>query len=110
MDAPWTMEIGKDVLDFPGILMNPQTAREKGIKDGDRICLESRFGKTYGDAILSETVRPEILCMLGFGHYMTPVAKDFRLPNPSELSRLDVRLAGPDGSPSDHTLVKVYKV
>jgi anaerobic selenocysteine-containing dehydrogenase len=110
MDVPWTMEVGKDILDFPGVLINSQTARLKGIKDGDRVCLESAFGKTYGDAILSETVRPEVLVMLGFGHYMTPVAKELGLASTSELDRIDIRLICPDGSSSDHTIVKIYKV
>jgi phenylacetyl-CoA:acceptor oxidoreductase len=110
LDVPWNAEIGKDVLDFPGVLINPQTARRKGIRDGDRVCLESAFGKTYGEAFLSETVRPEVLAMLGFGHYMTPVAKELGLPNQSELDRIDIRLIGPDGSSSDHTIVKIYKV
>ena len=110
LDVPWTSEIGKDVLDFPGVLINPQTARMKDIRDGDRVCLESAFGKTYGDAILSETVRPDVLVILGFGHYMTPVAKDLELPNPSELEKIDVRLISPDGSSSEHSVVKIYRV
>lgn len=48
--------------------------------------------------------------MLGYGHYMTPVAKELGLPNQSELDRIDLRLIGPDGSSSDHTIVKIYKV
>ena len=57
-----------------------------------------------------QTVRPEVLVILGFGHYMTPVSKELGLPNPSELEKIDVRLISPDGSSSEHTIVKIYKV
>jgi anaerobic selenocysteine-containing dehydrogenase len=110
LDVPWTSEIGQDVLDFPGVLINPQTAKEKGIKDGDRVCLESLYGKTYGRAVLSETVGFDVLVVLGFSHYVTPVSKDLEMPNPSELERIDVRLISPDGSSSEHSFVKIYKV
>jgi phenylacetyl-CoA:acceptor oxidoreductase len=110
LDVPWNTEIAKDILDFPGVLINPQTARLKGIKDRDRVCLESAFGKTYGDATLSETVRPDVLVVLGYAHYIAPEAKDLGLASTSELQRIDVKLMCADGSSSDQTIVKIYKV
>lgn len=50
-DVPWIIEVGKDTLDVPGVVINPETARKKGIKNGDRVCLESRFGKTTASSL-----------------------------------------------------------
>lgn len=108
-DIPINVDIAKDVLDFPGVLVNTETARGKGIRDGDRVCLETAFGKVYCDAVLSETVRPDVLVILGFGHYITPVSSELKLPNTSELQTFDIRLTSEDGSASEHTLVKLYK-
>ncbi len=109
--VPWMIETGKDTLDVPGTLINPETAGKKGIKNGDRICLESRFGKTYSDAIVSETVRPDTLVVAEhFGTDRTPVTKDLGWPNMNETEGLDVRLMDECGALSEHTIVKIYKV
>ncbi len=109
-EVPWNLEVVKDYLDGPSVLINPQTAQEKGIKNGDRVCLESVFGKTYADAALSETVRPDVLSVYGFGTYVSPVSKELGWANPSELQVIDVRLIDEGGASSDQTLVKIYKV
>lgn len=109
LEVPWNTEIAEDMLEGLKVLINPRTAKKRGVKDGDRVCLESAFGKQYGIARFSETVHPEVVSTLGWGHYMTPVSKDLGTPNPSELDTADLRLTCPDGSTSLHTLVKIYK-
>lgn len=110
-DVPWIIEVGEDTLDVPGVVINPETAKKKRINNGDRVCLESRFGKTYADAILSETVRPDTLVVCEhFGTHRTPVTKELGWPNMNELLRLDVKLFDETGGSSDHAIVKIYKV
>ncbi len=110
-DVPWIIESLKDTLDVPGVVINPETARTKGIKKGDRVCLESRFGKTYANAIVAETVRPDTLVVCEhFGTNQTPVVKELGWPNMNEVERLDVKLFDETGGSSDHALVKIYKV
>jgi anaerobic selenocysteine-containing dehydrogenase len=108
--VPWILEVAKDFLDAPFVLVNPRTAKKKRVKGGDRICLESVFGKTFGDVILSETVRPDVLSVYGAGNYLTPVSKELGWANTSELQGIDVRLIDEGGGSSEHTIVKIYKV
>jgi phenylacetyl-CoA:acceptor oxidoreductase len=108
--VPWMLEAAKDFLDAPAVLINSKTAKKKGIKSGDRVCLESVFGKTYADAVVSETVRPDVVSVYGAGNYITPISKELGWANTSELQRIDVRLIDEVGGSSDHTIVKIYKV
>lgn len=45
--------------DNNGILINPATAKARGIAEGDRVRVESPYGQTQGYAYLTETVRPD---------------------------------------------------
>ncbi len=110
-DVPWMIEVGKDTLDVPGVVINSQTAQTKGIANGDRVCLESRFGKTYANAIVSETVRPDTLVVCEhFDSHRSPVIKDLGWPNMNEVEKLDIKLSDETGGSSDHAIVKIYKV
>ncbi len=109
-EVPWNLEVASDYLDVPAVLINPQTARQKGIKTGDRVCIESVFGKDYATAVESETVRPEVLSTGGFGTYRSPVSREYKWANPSELQGIDTRFMDETGSSSDQTIVKIYKV
>lgn len=51
--------------EFNGILINTATAQEKGIAEGDRVVVESPYGKTEGWARLSERVRPDSVSVSG---------------------------------------------
>jgi anaerobic selenocysteine-containing dehydrogenase len=109
-DVPWNLEVASEYIDVPAALIHPQTARKNGIKTGDRVCLESVFGKAYARAVESETVRPDVISVGGFGTYKSPVSRDYNWPNPSELQGIDTRLMDETGSSSDQTIVKIYKV
>ncbi len=70
-ENPWLSELtdahpyGRDVL------INTETARKKGIKDDDEVCVESVYGeKAKGRAKLSECVHPAVAGTMGiFGHW-----------------------------------------
>ncbi|MDP2718580.1 MAG: molybdopterin-dependent oxidoreductase [Dehalococcoidia bacterium] len=93
------------------VLMNAGAARERGIKEGDEVWIESPIGRIKGAVGLSEGIRPDTLFMAGqFGQSVTPVAKD--------LAKLSVNAITPisyewtdqvTGTMQSTIKVKVYK-
>ncbi|MEL7563281.1 MAG: molybdopterin-dependent oxidoreductase [Dehalobacterium sp.] len=47
--------------EFNTIMINAETARKKGICEGDIVVVESQFGKTQGKAYLSQRCHPETI-------------------------------------------------
>jgi thiosulfate reductase/polysulfide reductase chain A len=43
------------------IWLNSATAQKKGIKDGDTIVVESRYGKTQGRVKVTELIHPDVV-------------------------------------------------
>jgi len=77
VDNPWLIELGKQDLNQQGIVMNKETAKARGIKEGDEVWVESQVGKVKGTVKLIEGIRPDTILMAGqFGQWSTPVAKD----------------------------------
>ncbi|MCL1791629.1 MAG: molybdopterin-dependent oxidoreductase [Peptococcaceae bacterium] len=112
----WLNETFKkfDPYEF-AIWINTATAEKKGIKDGDKVCVESRYGKTEGIVKVTELIHPEVL---GFpsGHgaassKANPITAEgpyFNvLCNIDEKNRaVDPLTAGVESGPA----VKIYKV
>jgi anaerobic selenocysteine-containing dehydrogenase len=63
-ENPWLIDIAdRNTKAFP-IGINRETARQKGIAEGDPIVLETTFGRRYpGVARLSEGIHPECLAV-----------------------------------------------
>ena len=79
-----------------------------GIKEGDRIILESVSGHTEGDAVLREGIRPDTVLMIGqFDHWKTPFAKDLNLPSLNSLTDLSLKLTDGTGSSADIMRVRL---
>jgi anaerobic selenocysteine-containing dehydrogenase len=60
------------------ILLHTQTAKERGIEDGDLVWVESRHGKVQGRCRVTECIHPECVGVSGtFGHWAKkmPTAK-----------------------------------
>jgi anaerobic selenocysteine-containing dehydrogenase len=79
-ENPWLAELReKDPYEM-FIHINTETARKKGIKDGDWVEVESRYGKSKGKAKLTELIHPEVVgipACYGRGTiHMNPVAKE----------------------------------
>lgn len=75
------------------IVMNEDTARKKGIEEGDIICVESHWGdKVQGRVKLSLLVHPRVLAIVGLGGWAKgrPVAKNKGV-NFNELLRADYK-------------------
>jgi anaerobic selenocysteine-containing dehydrogenase len=61
-NIPWLREI----YPVPQTWINPATAAEIGVKDGDWVSIESRRGKITGRALLTEGVAPKVIYMERF--------------------------------------------
>lgn len=60
-ENPWLSEVAELNPYAQKILINTQTARRKGIKDKDKICVESSVGKVVGEAKVTECIHPEVV-------------------------------------------------
>jgi molybdopterin-containing oxidoreductase family molybdopterin binding subunit len=94
------------------IAMNVETAKKKGIQEGDAICLENRWGdKVTGNAKLSQLVHPRVVAAVGLGSWAKgrPIAKGKGI-NPNALLRQDQYHFCPiSGSAEPTVRVKAYK-
>ncbi|MFC2070336.1 molybdopterin-dependent oxidoreductase [Chloroflexota bacterium] len=94
------------------IAMNAETAREKGIKDGETICLENHWGdKVTGNVKLTRLIHPKVVAAVGLGSWAkgTPISRGKGI-NPNALLRQDQHHFCPiSGSAEPTARVKVYK-
>lgn len=62
---PWLAELSeKDPFDG-AIFLNSETARRKGLNDGDRVVIESRYGTTRGIVRTTELIHPDAVGIPG---------------------------------------------
>ncbi|MBI4321082.1 MAG: molybdopterin-dependent oxidoreductase, partial [Chloroflexi bacterium] len=112
-ENPWLNELGEHHPSAYKILMNGETARRKGIRDGDSIWLETPAGRKVGGRVkLTEGIHPEVLGIAGtFGHWAAgkPIAKGkgvhFNSLLPLGLEQIDYTSAAVDCC----LKVRVYK-
>lgn len=77
----WLMEVAERDPYVGRIMINRKTAQAKGLEDGERVCVESQYGKLYGLLKLTETIHPEVLGTIGcFGHFAGHSAERGREP------------------------------
>jgi thiosulfate reductase/polysulfide reductase chain A len=96
------------------IWINPQTAREKGLQDGEEVGVESKYGKVIGRLKLTQLIHPEVLGIPGcYGSgtiKMSPEARKGTHFN-SLLSGEEEKCIDPiSGSITVSPKVKVYKL
>jgi anaerobic selenocysteine-containing dehydrogenase len=83
-------------------MLNRGAAQRLGIADGDLVEIESPTGRTQGQAILREGVRPDVAVVLQqFGHWATPFARDLGMPNLNQVASMDLALTDATGSGAD---------
>lgn len=103
-------ELTEQVQGHNAIQMNARAAKQLGIKDGDKIWIESPYGKMKGTVKLRQGVRPDVLLTTGiYGHWTMPVAKDLGIPNMNSIQETLVETMAITGSTNDKCKVKVYK-
>jgi anaerobic selenocysteine-containing dehydrogenase len=62
---PWLAELAqKDPFDA-GVFLNSATAQRKGLKEGDVVVIESRYGKTMGNVRITELIHPDAVGIPG---------------------------------------------
>ncbi len=62
---PWLAELyAEDPFDF-AIFLNSATAAKKGLKDGDHVTVESRYGRTTGKLRATELLHPDAIGIPG---------------------------------------------
>ena len=109
---PWLAEIWKDDPWDAVACLNPATAERKGLKDGDLIVIESRYGKVEGGVRVSELFHPDAVGISG-NHGMgtrqsNPINKIG--PNYNMLLPIDDKTQdGLSGGIETAPRVKIYK-
>ncbi len=110
---PWLREVAELNPYAMKVWLNTATARKKGISDGDRILVESRAGRTTGDAKLTECIHPETVAISShFGGWAkgNPLAKK-RVDNFNCLLPFDEEHKDPVSGGLDSCVrVKIYKL
>ncbi len=106
VDLRMIKEVADNIAGHGGVIINTGRAAEMGIAEGDLLEVASPVGATRGRAVLRQGIRPDTLLMIGqFGHWATPTAKTFELPNMNPLVPMLLDLTDATGSGAD--LVKV---
>jgi phenylacetyl-CoA:acceptor oxidoreductase len=107
---PVINEVANNIAGHKGVVLNRTRAKALGIREGDRVILESVSGRTEGNAVLREGIRPDTVLMIGqFDHWKTPFAKDLDLPSLNSLTDLSLKLTDSTGSGADIMRVKVTR-
>jgi phenylacetyl-CoA:acceptor oxidoreductase len=109
-EIAWSNQVAAQLKGHRGVLMHTETASKRGIKQGDKVWVESSYGKVTTKAEIIEGIRPDTLIMIGqHGHYLKPGSKDLEVPASNTLIPLSIEMTAEDGGVSDHVKVKVYK-
>jgi phenylacetyl-CoA:acceptor oxidoreductase len=111
MHIPLMREVAGNIKGHDGIIMNPKAARDLGIVEGDRIEVSTPEKSVEGRVILRQGIRPDtILMMSQFGHWKTPIAKDFDVPSMNKLVPMSIQMTDATGSGADLARVAIRKV
>ena len=110
VSLPLLADVSRHVKGHFGVMLNQKTAQQLGIRDRDEIWVESPIGRQKGKAILRAGVRPDVVVALQqFGHWATPVADEFDMPNLNALAPIDLSVTDSTGSGGDLVRVKIYR-
>ena len=108
----WLAEVSQFDPFLHVICLNPKTAAERQLSEGDEIWVESMYGKVKGQVKVTHTIHPESVGIAGFhGHIspaMTPVARKglrFNTLMSPRVEDIDPLGGGFDGAPR----VKIFK-
>jgi len=110
----WIDEVAVDNPYSYSVMLHTSAAESKGLKTGDMVCVESKYGKYTGRLKVTELIHPECVGSCGtFGHWAKglPISKNkgvlhnSLLPSPN-LQRIDTL----SGQVDQCVGVKIYKV
>jgi len=95
-------EVADNIAGHRGLIMNARTAAKLGIADGDMVEVATPKRRVTGRAVLRQGIRPDTLLAIGqFGHWATPLAKDFGVPSMNSLTSMSMELTDATGSGAD---------
>jgi phenylacetyl-CoA:acceptor oxidoreductase len=103
-------EVADNIAGHRGVIINTRTAQDLGIADGDPIEIATPERKVSGRAVLRQGIRPDTLLAIGqFGHWATPLAKDFGVPSLNALAGMSLALTDATGSGADIVRVRLSR-
>jgi anaerobic selenocysteine-containing dehydrogenase len=97
MQNPYIREVAQRDPFALTIAMNSATAKKKGIRDGDTISLENKWGdKVTGEVKITHLIHPRVVAMTGLGSWAggRPIARGKGV-NPNQLIRIDQKYTCP---------------
>jgi len=98
-NIPWVVEVAGNRPEISSVWMNTETARKKGIKNGDRIKITSKYASVEGVAWLTEGVHPEVLMVSQAGRpHIQSKYKLSSIPMFNELLSPDLKQVDPVSS------------
>jgi phenylacetyl-CoA:acceptor oxidoreductase len=104
-------EVADNVAGHRGVILNSAKAGELGIRDGDWVRIATPQREVRARAVLRQGIRPDTLLLLGqFGHWATPVAKDFEMPSMNSLVPMSLELTDATGSGADLVRVALNRI
>jgi phenylacetyl-CoA:acceptor oxidoreductase len=103
-------EVADNVAGHSGVILNAGRAKELGINEGDLLDIATPEHSVRARAVLRQGIRPDTLLLLGqFGHWATPVAKDFGMPSMNSLVPMTLALTDATGSAADIARVSLKR-
>jgi len=103
-------EVADNVSGHRGVIVNTRTAERLGIAEGDPIEIATPKRSVRGRAVVRQGIRPDTLLMIGqFGHWETPLAKDFDVPSLNTLASMSMAQTDATGSGADIVRVALKK-
>ena len=103
-------EVADNVAGHGGVILNAGRATELGIAEGDWLEIATAKHSVRAKAVPRQGIRPDTLLLLGqFGHWETPVAKDFGMPSMNPLVPMSLELTDATGSGADLVRVSLRK-
>lgn len=90
------------------MIVNTGVARELGLAEGDEVEIATPARSVRARVVVRQGVRPDTLLLLGqFGHWATPVARDFDMPSLNKLATMSLDLTDATGSGADLVRVRM---
>jgi len=103
-------EVADNIAGHSGVIVNTGKAQSLGIRDGDWLRIATPKAEVRARAVLRQGIRPDTLLLLGqFGHWATPVAKDFGMPSMNSLVPMSLELTDATGSGADVVRVSLER-
>ena len=103
-------EVADNIAGHSGVIVNTGKAQSLGIREGDWLRIATPKAEVRARAVLRQGIRPDTLLLLGqFGHWATPVAKDFGMPSMNSLVPMSLELTDATGSGADVVRVSLER-